>query len=453
MSLLIRNLIRPYRWTLVLVLLAMFVETAIGLAAPWPLKVILDNVAGTHHLPGWVAHLLERVLGDASKPHIAVMAALAFVAIAVIGALAYYVDNYYTESVGQWVAHDLRMQTYHHLQRLSLQYYDSHQVGTLLSTITTDINTIQDFASSGTLGILVDLFTIVGMLGLMFWLNWDFALIAVTVTPFLLLFVMRFKKLVKKATQDVRKNQAEIVSVVEQGLESERVVQAFGRQDLEESQLGRVSWATVESALKARRIKSSLSPLVGLVVALCTAFVLWRGAFLILTGAMTAGVLTIFLSYLGRFFKPVMDLAKMSNAIAQTAVGVERIQAILEADAVIPESADAREPETPRGEITFEHVTFGYGREAPVLRDVNFTIQPGQMVGVVGPTGGGKSTVVSLIPRFYDPNSGKIMIDGVDIRKYTLQGLRKQIGFVLQDTVLFRGTVAENIAYGRPGAT
>ncbi|MBV9497774.1 MAG: ABC transporter ATP-binding protein, partial [Acidobacteriaceae bacterium] len=131
MSLLIRNLIRPYRWTLVLVLLAMFVETAIGLAAPWPLKVILDNVAGTHHLPGWVAHLLERVLGDASKPHIAVMAAVAFVAIAVIGALAYYVDNYYTESVGQWVAHDLRMQTYHHLQRLSLQYYDSHQVGTL----------------------------------------------------------------------------------------------------------------------------------------------------------------------------------------------------------------------------------------------------------------------------------------------------------------------------------
>jgi ABC-type multidrug transport system fused ATPase/permease subunit len=453
MSLLIRDLIKPYRWILVIVLLAMLVETAMSLAGPWPLKIILDNVVASHHFPDLLAQLLARVLGDAGKMHIAALAAIAFVAIAGIGALASYVDNYYTESVGQWVAHDLRIRTYHHLQRLSLQYYDNHQVGTLLSTITTDIGTIQNFASSGTLGILVDLFTIVGMLGLMFWLNWDFALVAVTATPLLLVFVVRFKKAVKKATKEVRKNQAEIVAVVEQGLESERVVQAFGREDLEEARLGKISWATVESALKARRVKSLLSPVVAVTVAVCTAFVLWRGASLILRGAMTAGVLTIFLSYLNKFFKPVQDLAKMTNTIAQTAVGVERIQAILDADVVIPERADAREPDTPRGEIGFEHVTFGYDSEALILRDVHFTIQPGQLVGVVGPTGGGKSTLVSLIPRFYDPTSGKVTIDGVDIREYTLQGLRKQIGFVLQDTVLFRGTVAENIAYGRPDAT
>ncbi len=238
MTRLIIELIRPYRWTLTLILLAMVVQTVMSLAGPWPLKIILDNVVGSHKLHGWLADLVPRIAGGTSKMHIAVTAAAAVVLIAVIGvAAASYVANYYTESVGQYVAHDLRIRTYHHLQRLSLRYYESHQVGTLLSTLTTDIATIQNFASSGTLGILVDLFAIIGMLGLMFYLNWDFALLAVCATPFLLLFMMRFKKAVKKATKDVRKNQSEIVAVAEQGLESQRVVKAYGRQDLEEDQL------------------------------------------------------------------------------------------------------------------------------------------------------------------------------------------------------------------------
>jgi len=245
----IRELLRPYRWALCIVFLAMLVQTAMSLAGPWPLKVILDNVVGNHHLHGWLADLLHRTKGGENKLHIALMAALASVAIAAISGAASYIGNYYTESVGQYVAHDLRIRTYHHLQRLSLRYYESHQVGTLLSTLTTDIATIQNFASSGTLGILVDLLTIVGMLGLMFYMNWDFALLAVCTTPFLLLFVMHFKKAVKKATKEVRKHQSEIVAVAEQGLESERVVKAYGRQDLEEEQLSRVSQATVESSL------------------------------------------------------------------------------------------------------------------------------------------------------------------------------------------------------------
>jgi subfamily B ATP-binding cassette protein MsbA len=345
------------------------------------------------------------------------------------------------------------MRTYHHLQRLSLAYYDSHQTGQLLSTITDDIQTIQSFASSATLGIFVDLLTIVGMLGLMFWLNWDFALMAVAVTPILLLFVSRFKKAVKKATHEVRHRQSDIVAVVQQGLESMRVVKAFGRQDLEQEELSEVSHATVDAALKARKVKSMLSPVVTVTVALCTAVVLWHGSSLMLIGTMTVGALTVFLSYLNKFFKPVQDLAKMTNAIAQAAVGVERIQAILETDTIIPEHPDAREPGATRGEITFDHVAFGYNKDEPVLKDVSFTIKQGQLVGVVGTTGGGKSTVVSLIPRFYDPTSGSVRIDGVDIREYKLHPLRDQIGFVLQDTVLFRGTIRDNIAYGRPGAT
>jgi ABC-type multidrug transport system fused ATPase/permease subunit len=450
---LIRELIRPYRWILFIILLAMLVETAMSLAGPWPLKIILDNVVGTHHLPKWMADRLRLVLGGEGKMHIAAMAAIFAVVIAVLSSIASYVANYYTESVGQWVANDLRMRTYHHLQRLSLGFYDSHQIGTILSTITDDVATIQNFASSSTLGMFIDMLTIVGMLGLMFWLNWDFALIAVAVTPFLLLFVSRFKKAVKKATHEVRKHQADIVAVVQQGLESMRVVKAFGREDLQQSELGEVSRETVAAALKARRVKSLLSPVVTVVVSLCTGFVLWRGSSLALKGAMTVGELTVFLSYLNKFFKPVQDLAKMTNSIAQASVGVERVRAILDTDTIIPERPNAVEPQPFRGEVVFEHVAFGYDAAAPVLRDVNFTIKPGQLVGVVGPTGGGKSTVVSLIPRFYDANSGSVKIDGVDIRDYKLDGLRKHIGFVLQDTVLFRGTVRDNIAYGHPGAT
>jgi len=357
--------------------------------------------------------------------------------------------------VGQWVANDLRLRVYHHLDRLSLAYYDTHQTGSLLSTITDDVGTIQDFASSAMLTILIDALTIVGILGVMLWLNWDFALIAVGVTPFLLFFVARFKKAVKKATHEVRRRQSDIVAVVQQGLESMKAVQAFGSEKLEESRLDNASRETVKAALVARRVKSLLSPAVSVVVSFCTAFVLWRGAWLIgqVPQLMTVGALTVFLAYLSKFFKPVQDLAKMTNTIAQAAVAMDRIRSVLDADTIIPERPGARAPESIKGEIVFEKVAFAYNPESPVLREVNVSIASGQRVGFVGPTGGGKSTIVSLIPRFYDPTGGRVLIDGVDIRDYTLQGLRKHVGFVLQDTTLFRGTVRDNIAYGRPDAT
>jgi ABC-type multidrug transport system fused ATPase/permease subunit len=450
---LIWSLLKPYRGSLVIILAAMLVQTAMSVAAPWPLKIILDNVVGEHKLPHWMDDFLRPFMSSGTKMQIAAAAAIATILIALLGALASYLANYYTTSVGQWVANDLRLRSYHHLQQLSLNYYNTHEMGTLLSTMTADVQTIQNFASSSTLGILVDMFTIVAMLVIMFWLNWDFTLIAVGVTPFMLLMVSRFKKVVKKATREVRKQQSNVVAVVQQGLESMRVVKAFGRQDLEQEELSEVSKATVEAALKARRVKALLSPIVAVTVSLCTAFVLWRSSSLILKGAMTAGALTVFLSYLTKFFKPVQDLATMTNTIAQTAVGAERVRAILEANDVIEERPDAREPQPLKGQIKFENVAFAYNKDAQVLSDVNFEIKAGQMVGVVGPTGGGKSTIVSMIPRFYDPSGGKVSIDGVDIRDYKIHGLRNQIAYVLQETVLFRGTVAENIAYGRGSAT
>jgi ABC-type multidrug transport system fused ATPase/permease subunit len=450
---LISSLVRPYRGTLGIILVAMLSQTVMSVASPWPLKIILDDVLGAHKLPATLGNMLRPFLNESNKMQVAAMAAIATIVIALLGAVAAYIGNYYTTSVGQWVANDLRMRTYHHLQQLSLGYYDAHETGTLLSTITADVQTIQGFASSSTLGILVDLLTLVAMLAVMFWLNWDFTLIVVALTPFMLLMISRFKKAVKKATREVRRQQSNIVAVVQQGLQSMRVIKAFGRQDFEQEELSEVSKATVTAALRARKVKALLSPIVAVTVSLCTAFVLWRSSALMLAGTMTAGALTVFLYYLTKFFKPVQDLATMTNSIAQTAVAVERIRAILDDEEVIPEKADAIEPKPLRGEIVFQDVAFAYSKDAPVLKDVTLRITAGQMIGLVGPTGGGKSTIVSLIPRFYDPIAGRVTIDGVDVRNYKLTGLRNQIGYVLQETVLFRGTVAENIAYGRGGAT
>src|SRR5271156_1818555 len=194
---LIRGLLRRYRGSLAVILVAMLVQSTMTLAAPWPLKIIIDNVVVGRKLDPWIAHLLKPVLAHAHRAHLAEIAALAVILIAIFNAVASYVANYFTESVGQWVANDLRMRTYHHLQYLSLRYYDTHQSGVLLSTITADVLTIQNFASSATLGMVVDMFTIVGMIVVMFFLNWDFTLIAVAITPLLLLLATRFKKAVK----------------------------------------------------------------------------------------------------------------------------------------------------------------------------------------------------------------------------------------------------------------
>jgi ABC-type multidrug transport system fused ATPase/permease subunit len=453
MTRLVFELLRPYRGRLAIVFIAMLIEIGTGLAAPWPLKLVIDDALGSHHLPHWLDWAHEYAGFGKHTLGVALFAGAATLAIAVVGAIASYIDNYYTTSVGQWVANDLRLRVYEHLHRLSLRYYDHAKIGALVSTITSDVATIQDFASSSTLDIVIDLITIVFMVGLMFWLDWDFTLIAVALTPVLLAFVFHFKKAVKDATRAVRVRQSEVLSIVQRGLGSIRVTKAFGRQDLEMAHLEAASRATVAAALRARQIKSLMSPVVSIVVAICTAIVLWKGTSLIVAGTMTAGALTVYLAYLKQFFKPVKDLASMTSTIAQTTVALERIEMILSADEVIKERADAVDPGRVKGAITFDRVSFGYSKDEPVLHEVSFAIEPGQVVGIVGPTGSGKSTVLSLLSRFYDPLFGHVRIDGINIADYKLASLRSQIGFVLQDTMLFPGTIRDNIAYGRPEAS
>jgi ABC-type multidrug transport system fused ATPase/permease subunit len=450
---LLLQLLRPRRRALAVILAAMLVQTVMSLAAPWPLKIVIDTVIGNQRQPEWINWLLTMLGGAAHKGHIAVAAGIATVLIAVVTGAAMYAVSYFTESLSQSIGNDLRVRLYSHLQQLSLAYYDTTRVGTILSTLTSDVQTIQSFASTATLNIVTNTLTVVGMIVVMLLCRWDFTLIAVAVTPLLFLFVLRVNKAVRTAVREVRTHQSDLTAILQEGLQSIQVVQAFGREDHQAAQVRAASMNTVTAWLNARRVSSLLSPIVGMAIALCTGLVLWRGSLLILAGTMTVGALTVFLAYLAKFFQPIRDLAQMTNTIAQVSVAFERVVALMDTDKVIPETATPTDPSQLRGEIIFHHVAFGYDPELPVLRDISVTIKPGEMVGIVGATGCGKSTIASLIPRFRDPDAGGITIDGVDVRDYALRKLRAQIGFVLQDTVLLRGTVRDNIGFGRPDAT
>ncbi|WP_458317814.1 ABC transporter ATP-binding protein [Mycolicibacterium brisbanense] len=449
---LLRELLLAHRRLLYVIGGATIVSMAMTLAAPWPLKIVLDNVVGSNPPPAWIAWLVP-MMGGHEKAHIAAAAGVATVAIALVTGAAFYVASYTTERMSQCIGNDLRVRLYHHLQELSLAYYDTNRVGTILSTITTDVQTIQSFASTSTLNILTDALTLVVMAAVMLMLRWDFALIALVITPVLIIFLVRINRAIKLAVSQVRIKQSDLLSTLQEGLQSMEVVQAYSREDYTDMKIQAVSQATVTAWLKTRRLSALLSPVVSLVIAACTGLVLWRGALLVLHGGMTAGALTVFLAYLARFFQPVRTLSQMTNTLAQVSVGFQRVTAVCDADIVIPERPAPIDPPPFKGAIEFDRIAFSYDAQTPVLRDISFKIEPGQMVGIVGPTGGGKSTLVSLIPRFRDPDGGRISIDGVDIANYSLHGLRTQIAFVLQNTVLLRGTIRDNIAFGRPDAT
>jgi subfamily B ATP-binding cassette protein MsbA len=445
------TLVRPYRGWVALVLLAMLIETATILAAPWPLKVVLDSVFDSRPLPGFLAWLTPG--GGGGRLAILNVTVFATVVIALLQSASAYLNSYYTASIGQRIAHDLRQSVYTHLQRLSMSYHDRQQTGPLISTITDDINAVQDFASTSLLDILVDGLTVIGMLAVMFTLNWKFTLVALALTPFLAFFVYRLRSVVKSATQNVRRRQSELVTIVQEGLGAIRVVKAFARSAFERERFGAKSLESVEAALQARRARSLVGPVVTGLAALGAAAVLWFGSQQVLSGGMTAGALIVFMTYLGKLYKPIQDLARASTNIAQAAVGLERVRSVLDADQRLPRSPNARKLEAVEGRVEFRNVTFGYDAGRIVLDDVSFVAEPGQLIGLVGPSGSGKSTLVSLLPRFYDPLSGSVRIDGQDIRDFTIKSLRGQIAFVMQEPQLFHAPVWQNIAYGKPDAS
>ncbi len=445
------QLFRPHWKKLTLALAAVIGETLADVLEPWPVKVVIDNVLQSKRLvQGWAAFLFTRAGDD--KMAILTVALGAVVLIAVVGAVSSYADKYLTTSVGQWIAHDLRLLLYQRIQRLSLLEHGESRTGDLVSRVTSDIDAVQDFITTALFGIIISLLTLVGMIGIMFYNDWRFTLIALSVAPVMFVIVYFYTRRIRKASRAVRKQESELLSGVAEMLTSIQVVQAFAREEYEDRRFSSESRQSVQAALQARSMKAKLPPIIDVIVAVGTCLVLGYGAHLVLAGRLSTGVLIVFLLYLGKMYKPMRDLSKMTNTVSKAAISLERIQEVLESESRVRDLPAAGQAPPFEGRIEFDRVSFSYGSDIQILKDVSLRIEPGQVAAIVGPSGTGKTTIASLIARFFDPQSGEVKIDGVDVRRFTLKSLRDQISFVLQDTLLFRGTIWENIAYGRPDA-
>ena len=447
---LVTHLARSHWKALTLALVAVVGETVAGIAEPWPVKIVIDNVLQHKRLPPRLDAIVALFPANAFATLNFALAAVLM--IAVIGAISSYSEKFLTTSVAQWVAHDLRRMVYQRIQRLSLAEHGESRTGDLLTRVTSDIDAVQDFITSALLGIVINVLTLVGMLAVMFYMNWRFTLIGLSVAPLMFLFVYVYTKRIKKATRLVKKREGELMSGVAEKLTSIQVVQAFAREEYEDQRFDWESRQNVSAGLRARSMKARLSPMVDLLVAIGTCLVLGYGARLVLNGGFTTGQLVIFIFYLGKTYKPMKDLSKMTNTVSKAMLSFERIQELLDMESRIRDMPGARPAPRFGGAMEFEHVTFSYDGTQQILSDVSLRIEPGQVAAIVGPSGTGKTTIAGLIPRFFDPQSGRILIDGHDIREFTLKSLRDQVSFVLQDTLLFRGTVWENIAYGKPDA-
>src|SRR6185437_13274049 len=348
----IRALLRPHRGTLLLALAAVNGEAAADLLEPWPLKIVRDNVLHTKKSGGWLNQFIQTAVGSNTLAALK-FACFAVLGIAVLDAICSYAEKYLTTSVGQWVTHDLRRALYSHIQRLSMAYHDHKRTGDLISTVTSDIDSIQSFITSGLLGVLINLFTLVGMVGVMFYLNWRFTFIALSVAPVLFAIVYSYTRRIKKASRAVRKKEGEIVSVIQEVLTSIRVVKAFAREDYELHRLEQESLEGVEIALRARALKAKLAPMVEILVAVGTFRVLWFGARMVIGGAWSAGSLVMFIWYLSKMYKPMQQLSKMTDSYSTALVGYERIQEVMVTEREVKDSPRAIRAPRLRGKIEF----------------------------------------------------------------------------------------------------
>jgi ATP-binding cassette subfamily B protein len=444
------RLLRPYWPLLATAFGAMLLMGAADILEPWPLKVIFDHVLGSRPLPAWVP---QAWLAKSAPLSVLNAAAIAVIGIAVIGAVSSYAEKYLSATVAKRLGHDLRHMLYHHVQRLSLSFYERQRTADTVIRLTSDIDAAEDFVSSALLGILLNVLTLVGMMAVMFYLDWRFSLIGLSVAPMLFVIVYRFTRRIRQAARAVKKKESELASVVQESITSARIVKAFAREDFEEARLDEASQANVAVSLRARSLKARLAPLVDVLVAIGTCLVLWFGVRRVLDGSLTAGALLVFVLYLGKMYKPMKDLSKMADTLSKAVVGFERIGEILSIESEVRDLPGARPAPPLLGKIEFSSVRFGYAPAQPVLKGLNLVVQPGQRAALVGLTGSGKSTLIGLIPRLYDVVEGEVRVDDQNVRAYTLESLRRQVSFVPQEALLFRATLAQNIAYGKPDAT
>jgi subfamily B ATP-binding cassette protein MsbA len=445
-------LLGPYWKQLYLALLAMLLDAMFTVFRPWPLKVVIDRVLS--HKPTRVP-LIRAWLDSASFTRLEILygACLATLVIAVVTGLLTYYYTHVMGQVGQRFVFDLRRNLFAHMQRLSLRFHDHQRTGDLIARLTSEVQAIQDVIANGLILLGSNFFLLIGMLALMFWLSWRMALATLCVAPPLLWVVFRYTRRLKVATREARLSTRRMAALAHETLASIRIVQGLAQEEQQDERFQQRSESNLQAYLETVRYQAQVTPLVDVLAAVGLMIVMWYGAMQVLDGVMTTGDVVIFFAYVTGFYSPMKALARFSYLFNRASIGAEGVAEVMSIRSELADRKGARPTPRLQGAIELQHVSFEYEPGRPVLCEIDLSIVPGEKIAIVGATGAGKSTLVSLIPRFYDPTQGAVCVDGKDIRDFTVNSLREQISLVLQDSLLFSGTVRENIAFGRPDAT
>jgi ATP-binding cassette subfamily B protein len=435
--------LRPRKRGLFLALVLLLLETGTSLAQPWPLALILDYVLGTETLP-------LPVSGGVFLVGIAVL--LVVISTTSRGVTAF--RRYLLSKLGQQTVFDMRDALYRKVHDLGLDYHGARRTGDTITRVTSDVKEVRSLLVDSVVEVGSSFLILIGMLVVMLWMSPSLTGLALITVPFLFLAVRRYRQALIERMRVVRTKEGAIASVIQESVTGIRAVKIFARENDEIDRFRKESRDSLSASVDSSLIEAKFSILLGVVGGVGTALVVYFAALQVLAGTISVGELTVFVSYLGLFLSPLWALSRQVNQIGKSLVSGERIIELLTAEPSVKDSPDARPAPSLRGGVAFENVHFAYDDEAgEVLRGMDFEVESGSRVALVGVSGAGKTTVTSLLARLYDPQSGLVLVDGEDVKKYTLKSLRDSITFVPQEPMLFRATVAENISYGRPGAS
>lgn len=438
--------LRPYMWPFLFALAQVFLISACELLKPWPLKLIIDHVLSDKPLP-WGFE------GAFDKAAVLLITCLGLVLIYLLLGGLTVLNNFTTIKIGQKMVNDLRRDLYSHLQRMSLAFHSRRQVGDLMYRVTADTYAIQSLTMNGLFPIVTAVLLLGGMFVIMVRIDWVLTVLALTICPVLFLSISLMSGRISKAAMDARQQESEVYSVVQRAMSSMRIIQAFTKEEEEHRKFMTASRDSLGASLRLYTLQTFYSGVINVVMALGTALVVWFGAKHVLSGTLTVGEIIVFTTYLASLYAPINTISQTWGLLQGAKVGVERAFEILDVERDLIDGSRTFPKSGARGEILFEGVSFQYVPEQPVLKRVDLQVKAGQTVAIVGPTGVGKSTLLSLLPRFYDPQSGRVLIDGANVREFQLKSLRRQIGMVLQPPLVFPISVRENIAYGKPEAS
>jgi len=440
--------VRQHRGLIAGSVIALFAEVAFRLLEPWPLKFVFDRIL---HASSRRA-VLSPAIASADPMTLLALAALAVVAITGLRALAAYWQTIGFAKIGTRVLRKVRESLFRHVQYLSLSFHTGARTGDLVMRVINDVGLLQDVAVTAFLPLAAKSLVVAGMATLMFAMNWKLALMALSVLP---LFWVRTVTLTRQITDVARKQRRQegaMAATATESIGAIRTVQALSLEEKFAASFASESERNLKQDVKGKRLSAALERSVDVLIAVASALVLWLGAKLVLRGELTAGDLLVFLAYLKSAYRPIQDFTKYTGRLAKASAAGERVMDLLERVPDVRDADHARRAPSFAGRVAFQGVRFAYDDHRGLLDDINLEIQPGHRVALVGPSGAGKSTLVSLLLRLYEPQAGRVLIDGQDIRQFTLESVRGQISVVLQDNLLFAGTVRDNIACAAPGA-